>query len=159
KKTTFTIVNTPDIGAVAALSADTETDIWAVPSNNSSKSLHFDGTKWSAVPMIKSSRMNSVAVISFSDVWAVGEDNNKSTVSQIQHFDGSSWTIVPSPHFKLGESLISIKAISANDIFAVGFSNTNKNTQNPLVEHFDGATWKIVSTPNISHGELNDMAI
>jgi len=80
-----------------SLSADKETDIWASSVTNS-VSLHFNGTSWVRVPMAKASRVNKVAVLSSSNVWAVGQQTNDK-FSQIQHFNGTVWSVVSSPHF------------------------------------------------------------
>jgi hypothetical protein len=58
----------------------------------------------------------------------------------------SRWTIVPSPND--GESLLfSVKAISSNDVWAVGERHGIGRT---LAEHWDGASWTIVPTVNPS---------
>src|SRR5262249_25462160 len=72
---------------------------------------------------------------------------------------GSAWSVVPSPHFTAGEELNSLKAVSANSIFAVGASLTNLNNRTPLIEHFNGTNWSVVTAPQITGGELFDIAI
>src|SRR5215472_9291002 len=67
----FHLLSTPDIGSVSSLSADKETDIWAASATNS-VSLHFNGISWVRVPMAKAGRVNKVAVLSSTNVWAVG---------------------------------------------------------------------------------------
>ena len=152
----FNFVSTPDVGSIGSLSADKETDIWATSVTNS-VSLHFNGTSWVRVPMAKASRVNKVAVLSSSNVWAVGQQTNDK-FSQIQHFNGTVWSVVSSPHFTNGESLNSLKAISANNIFAVGASVDSLNNPTPLIEHFDGTKWSIVPLPRITGGQLTDIA-
>jgi hypothetical protein len=158
----WNVVKTPNIQAVGAISADSEDDIWAVPISTHPISLHFDGNKWSSVPMATASRMDGVAVLSSADVWAVGLQSNF-VFSEIQHFDGNRWTVVPSPHFKSGEALNAVQAISAEDIFAVGsFVDEIFHKHNPLVEHFDGKQWRVVSTPRLpgaQSAELDGIAI
>jgi hypothetical protein len=153
----FNFVSTPDIGAVSSLSADKETDIWATSPINS-VSLHFNGTSWVKVPMARAGRVNKASVLSNANVWAVGEQTN-AKFSQIQHFNGTAWSVVSSPHFANGESLNSLKAISANNIFAVGTSIDSLGNRTPLVEHFDGTKWSIVSVPHITGGQLLDIAV
>ena len=80
-------------------------------------------------------------------------------LSQIQHFNGTKWTVVSSPHFAAGETLHSLKAISTNNIFAVGETLDNLNNRIPLVEHFDGTAWSVVPVPRITGGELFDIAV
>lgn len=160
--TIWKVVKTPNIGFnddLLALSADSTTDIWAV---GQLVSLRFNGTNWTAIPMAPANSMNGVAALSPSDVWAVGMDfPNNHNVSVIQHFDGNQWSIVASPHFAGGDTLNSVQAISANDIFAVGTANADlASAASPLVEHFDGSTWSVVSTPLFSTPvQLNQLAI
>jgi len=153
----FNFVTTPDIGSIGSMSADKETDIWAT-SNTSSASLHFNGINWVRVPMARTSRVNKVAVLSSTNVWAVGQQVNDK-FSQIQHFNGTAWSVVTSPHFANGETLFSLKAISASNIFAVGNSVDSLNNRTPLIEHFDGTKWSIVSVPHITGGQLIDIAL
>lgn len=108
--------------------------------------------------MAKASRVNKVAVLSSVNVWAVRQQTNDK-FSQIQHFNGTVWSLVPSPHFTNGESLNSLKAISANNIFAVGIFLDSLNHRTPLVEHFDGTKWSVVPVPHIAGGELTDIAV
>ncbi len=115
--------------------------------------------------MANTDQMNGVAVLSPTDVWAVGHTIRIpfALVSQIQHFDGNSWSVVESPHFPSGEVLKSVQAVSAQDIFAVGsFMDDEFQTQSPLVEHFDGTAWNIV--PSLRFGRrqgavVNSIAI
>ena len=153
-ETTFKFVQVPAVGAIGSLSADSETDIWATAVLEP-VALHFDGKRLTQIPMVTASRINKVATLSSTNVWAVGQQT-QANLSQIQHFDGSKWTVVPSPHFTNGEVLNSLKAVSANSIFAVGAAMGGGNRVTPLVEHFDGTKWSIVPVPNIE-GELLDI--
>ena len=152
----FNFVPTSDIGSIGSLAADSENDIWATSVTNS-VALHFNGSGWVRVPMAKASRVNKVAVISPTNVWAVGQQTN-AKFSQIQHFNGTSWSVVSSPHFTNGETLNSLKAVSANNIFAVGASIDSLNNRAPLIEHFNGTSWSVVSLPRITGGELTNIA-
>jgi hypothetical protein len=151
----FSSVTTPEVGSIGSLAADSENDIWATAVLES-MSLHFNGSTWGKVPMAKASRVNKVAVVSSNNVWAVGQQTDK--LSQIQHFNGGLWEVISSPHFTAGENLNSLKAISANSIFAVG-SVGGVTHRTPLVEHFNGSTWSVVPVPKIVGGELFDIAI
>jgi hypothetical protein len=74
----------------------------------------------------------------------------------ILHFNGQKWSAVPSPNPEAGLSrpgaygLMGIKAISANNIWAVGtFNDPNSSLDLPLTEHFNGTSWSIVSSANV----------
>jgi hypothetical protein len=160
------IVKTPMLNpdnVLHAIAADAENNIWAV---GYEVSLHFNGNSWASVPMAPfktgvERNMNGLAVLSPTDVWAVGSDldSNQHFAAVVQHFDGKGWSIVPSPHFLSGDLLNGIQAISANNIFAVGSrgSDFSLNTT-PLIEHWDGSKWKVVRTPQMA-AELNQIAV
>jgi uncharacterized protein (TIGR03118 family) len=74
------------------------------------------------------------------------------------NFDPSP-NAVSSP--QIAGQLLATAAISANDIWAVGFSD--QVTAPPVVdttlaEHFDGKSWSIVPTPSSFHGQLQGVA-
>jgi len=148
------IAKTPNLGGFSndlfAISADTANDIWAV----GLLSLHFDGTKWTAIPVVQADEWDGIAALSPTDVWAVGQiSQNGLNFSEIQHWDGAKWSLVNSPHFPEGEILMGVQAVSPQDIFAAGwFVDVPNQTLNPLVEHWDGNSWSVVNTPRFSSG-------
>ena len=160
--TIFTVERTPNPSInnfLFGISADSEKDIWAIGTFASGAlALHFDGAKWKSVPMAlpTTADMRGVSVLSPTDVWSVGSDFNFNTqhfTSVIQHFDGKKWSVVRSPQFSTGSQLFNVKAISANDVFAVGESHSDSQKPFPLVEHFDGIKWSVVPTPRLKKGQ------
>jgi hypothetical protein len=133
-------------------------DLWAVgewvSEDNVQHTLaeHWDGSAWSFVPSPDRgplyNRLSAVSGRSATDVWAVGyyADADVRWHTLIEHWDGTSWTVVPSPD-KLPEynSLWGVTAISASDVWAVGYSYRG-NVWPTLVEHWDGIRWSIVPT-------------
>jgi len=66
-----------------------------------------------------------------------------------------NWQKAPSPNIsgttELNNELLGIAAISANDVWTVGWAQDPQGPQyakRTLIEHFDGSTWKIVQSPN-----------
>jgi hypothetical protein len=167
--TTWARVPTPSPGTASyfrAVAATSATDAWAVGLINSSpgnaiapgtKTLieHWNGTAWTQVAQPVNgldSSLNSVAAISPTDVWAVGEQNLDQTV--IEHFDGTSWSVVPSPSVTAGgaqDFLASVSAIGSSDVWAVGFTQ-DLGTSQTLAEHWDGTSWQIVPSANPGPG-------
>ena len=104
--------------------------------------------------------LNAVAAISKSDAWAVGfkNDNNINFSRTLTlHWDGVEWTDIPSPNpgstpscqgFNTGNELTSVAAVSANDVWATGFSFTCATVDlQPMMIHWNGERWKMVRTP------------
>ncbi len=60
-----------------------------------------------------------------------------------------SWRIVASPNTSATyNSLNSVAAFSANDVWAVGQTQSSSSSSNPLAEHWNGRAWRVVPTPS-----------
>jgi hypothetical protein len=153
---TMNVQQTPgQLNSIAAFSPE---DAWAVGGASSLPLIeHWNGQEWSVVdnPTLPdgSGVLNAVAEISPENVWAVGYQSRPS-VGQgdtlIEHWDGRQWSIVPSSNGTQSEyrlnTLFSIAAVSANDIWAVGrWDDTDAaNKSGTLAEHWNGRTWSVV---------------
>ena len=151
--------------AVAAVSAN---DIYAVGSESSEGGLsalieHFNGTSWSVVANPGVGVLQGITVISARDIWAVGDDGGP-TKTLIEHFNGTGWSIVnsPNPHKGSGyyNELSAVSAVSASNIYAVGYYSTSTNPYQTLVEHYNGSTWSVMASQNVTgtHDYLTGVA-
>lgn len=139
---------------------------------------HWDGTRWSIIPGADTNQLfselqskftgqtlnvvslQSLAVISPDDMWAVGGISVSSNPTGqslghafIEHWNGSSWQVIDTPESK-DSSLNSLVAISANDIWAVGSAGSS-----PLVEHWNGTQWGSIQLPStLQVARLNGVA-
>lgn len=135
-------------------------DIWSVGYfNGNTLTEHWNGTQWTLVQSpngTSGSMLNAVSAVSSTNVWAVGiQDTNGSVTSNrtlIEHWDGTKWSVVPSPNASIeGDELYGVAAISANDVWAVGYFENNAETLIlPLLEHWDGKQWGIAQDPAVS---------
>ena len=170
--TAWTQTPTPNIfrfdEKLNAVSAASATDVWAVGSQNKTGfkhtdpiAAHYDGTTWTIVPTPATtggSKSILFGVVDFggADAWAVGRSEGNRAL--IEHWNGSAWTIIPAPvptvpsgNTFVGTTLNGISARSADDIWAVGYTqgaqgtNANKFT---LTMHWNGSTWTVVPSPN-----------
>ena len=97
-----------------------------------------------------------MATVSPTDSWAVGTaleetvSGGTHSIGLIEHFDGKQWSM--GPQFS-GVNLLAIRAVSANDIFAVGGSNVDAGQPNPFLAHFNGTTWSQVALPSLPNRE------
>jgi hypothetical protein len=138
------------LSGVSAISA---TDAWAAGAyykfgQERTLTEHWDGTSWTVIPSAnpsahKNYRLQSVAAVSSSDVWAVGAGSQSGPL--IEHWNGQSWAIAASTRMVGG--LAAVAAISTTDVWAVGYSSGVPQT---LIEHWNGAIWSIVPSPNAS---------
>src|SRR5207248_2419599 len=97
----------------------------------------------------------SVAAVSSTDVWAVGNDLG-SYRDLFEHWNGSSWKVVPSPSASLlGDDLYSVAAVSSTDFWTVGSHVNSTGNSDTLLEHWNGSSWKVV--PGLSPGPYGDI--
>jgi hypothetical protein len=160
--TRWSVVSSPAFTNVfvSTIAADSSTDVWAFGASNvtgNPEALHFNGTTWTAIPAATSSfgfGALGVAALSPTNVWAAGataDADHDANVPAAQHWDGTKWSFVPvpnpNPNTSGNISLSGIAAISANDIWAVGFYPVVGGTKT-LTEHWDGTSWSIIASPN-----------
>jgi hypothetical protein len=146
--------------SVAAVSAN---NIWAVGwqgINGVAYTLieHWNGTQWSIVkspnPTSAGNELFSVAAISANDVWATGyiqktTSTGTSEQTLVEHWNGKQWSVVSSPSpGSQADNLTAVAAVSATDVWAVGFYANNNGVWKTLTEHWNGKQWKIVSSPS-----------
>jgi S-layer homology domain len=157
----------PGSNVLAEVAAVSGTDVWAVGYYSESYGgapvhtliEHWDGSAWNIVPGPdpESGYLDGVAVVSESDVWAVGHYYDH-TVGQeytlIEHWNGNTWNIVPSPNFGSGDDnlLKGVAVVSGTDVWAVG-SYYNPTVGQTLIEHWDGSAWNIIPSPNLGSGD------
>lgn len=177
----WSVVPSPSSGAdynnLSAVAAVSSTNIWAigVSSNKtiptSSATIHqialeqtliehWDGSRWSIVkspnPAATQNYLNGIAVISASDIWAVGGITNYippytfTHQALIEHWDGSKWSAIASPEFDYA-SLSGVAAVSANNVWAVGIVGyvvSGGQENQGLIEHWNGSKWSAVTSPD-----------
>ncbi len=152
----WTIVPNQISGTLDRVSAVSSSDIWAVGNaSDGTLIMHWNGSQWSRTISPNVGELFHVDAISANDVWAVGAfQSNTTTVSL--HWDGSVWSRIPSPNPSNGYGgaernvLHSIEAISANDVWAVGYTGYDDGTggqYTTLAMHWNGVEWRVVPTP------------
>lgn len=132
---------------VTAISAS---DVWAVGSSTICR--HGLGG-WRVVPSPQprpeyyeiAYQLQDVSGSSHRDIWAVGSrviqfGEHPTHSSLIEHWDGQRWSLAPHPGV---QSLFGVKAVAANDAWAVGTDGTRQ-----VILHWDGTSWSPVPTPN-----------
>jgi hypothetical protein len=116
----------------------------------------WQGRAWRTVPSpdrrAGGSFLNDVVALSASNAWAVGLSRSAGGPSRtlVLHWDGRRWTIISSPNAGPGDnSLVSVAAASARDVWAVGYRDA-RGVLRSLVEHWDGHRWTVVRLPRLS---------
>jgi len=174
---TWKLVSSPNGGnqaagnvflATAALSS---TDAWAVGAEpNSSQFLtaplaeHWDGAQWSIIPTpsisAPTAQLNSITALNSSEVWAAGFSDNPNCLcgqTIVEHWNGNMWTRLTSPNPGVADYLTGVTAISATDIWAVGYEWISNFTELPLLLHYNCTTWKPFNTSQLQFGQLSSV--
>lgn len=149
--------NSNDLNGVVAVSTN---DVWAVGQATGGKISeqtlieHWNGTQWSIVsspnPSNRFNNLSAVAAISAKNIWAVGDHQSQTAAIEtlIEQWDGSHWHVVSgsNPSTTLN-NLESVAAITANDVWAVGYYRSGNN-DDTLIEHWNGSSWSVIASPN-----------
>jgi hypothetical protein len=162
-------LNTNDNAALNGVVAFAKDNVWAVgyqPATNGAVLTlveHWNGTSWSVVPSPQLSStgsvLTSVAAVSPSDIWAVGDSVDAPTTSVqtlVEHYDGRTWKVIASPNplpkaFLDQNVLVSVHAVSASNVWAVGHQQDfGLQRTLTLIEHWNGTSWTVVASPNDS---------
>lgn len=167
----FVSVNQVQPTTPAIISAiNTATNVTGSPSgwpagSSTSHVVHWDGQNWQEMKLpsnlSKNTSLSDVAVISDTNIWAVGsnidpKNKQKDGLAVIYHWDGSAWSSVASaPGVDAKSSLNSISVIAPDNIWLLG--STSKNQ--PMMEHWDGKVWSAVSPTSPTNGSVAGMAI
>jgi hypothetical protein len=103
------------------------------------------------------STRRTVATVSPANAWAVGwataADESGEFTGLLDHWDGAMWKAVPLPAGAPVAVLHAVTAVSAHDVWAVGFDAGDQ----PVLLRYDGARWQQLPQPSIDglYGELN----
>ena len=106
--------------------------------------LRRQNDKWVVTPqpMRTNSSLNSVAVGSATDVWAVGDDFSDPAAAKplVMHWDGRAWTVVPGPAVATG-SFSAVEIGPDGAVWAAGWANVG-GTERAAVYRYAGGRWK-----------------
>jgi hypothetical protein len=188
---TWNTIASPNPGTssnlLMAVSAVSDSDVWAVGYSQNTTggsfplTMHWDGAQWNAVSTPGSAQLLGVSARASNDVWAVGSGG--AAQSTILHWDGTTWTEAthPAPGEDQFSELDDVLAVSANEVWAVGYighyyistrierwvgscetpTATPAPSQTPSPTPTDCSGWGIVSSPNVGAQEnvLNAIAV
>ena len=129
---------------VGRVSADSANDIWAL---GSSFVLHYDGSTWTSMPLAtpNSGVYNGIDVISPTNVWAVGDQNDPTaqferTMPLASHWDGTAWSVVDTSALPSNNAVLNGVTAVPGGILAVGYYEEPLKLER-LFEFYNGSTW------------------
>jgi hypothetical protein len=97
--------------------------------------------------------LSDVDIVSANDVWAVGyylSFPSSAPQTLTMHYTNGQWQIVPSPNVGTDHNyLYGVAAVSADDVWAVGYYQFSASDYRTLIMHYTGGQWQVVSSPNV----------
>jgi len=150
--TQWSIVPSPTLNTSSALNgvaAVSSSNVYAVGYDDiSSRSPdthslieRWNGSKWNVVasPNNGFSELYSIAAISASNIWAVGDvSGSQANQTFTEHWDGKHWSIVASPNPGSGDNeLLGVAAVpSTQNVWAVGFYDPNPSSNSQTLTEY-----------------------
>lgn len=164
----------PDRSQLRAISGTSSTDIWAVGHYQTSPVgqqytasnliTHWNGSTWQTFPPLDLTNVNNdlfdVEAIDTNNVWAAGLAGT-SARPQLLHYNGASWNQIQLSSNANTSYLNALKAINANDIWAVG-GRSPVGTTLPypvFAVHYNGSSWTEVPVTPLANGRHEFAAI
>src|SRR4030095_16745045 len=143
-------------------------NIWAVGQITTIEEQKFianwNSTSWTSVASppypTNVEFLEGVSAVSATDVWAVGtytipNPEGSPYFNATLHWDGTRWSIVTAPQIDSSLNILAdVAAISANDVWAVGFIGTASGYEAPQALHWDGSNWSVVPVPGGTQSTL-----
>ena len=138
-----------ELHSVAVLSS---CNVWTVgetfgPGPDQALIEHWNGSSWKVMPITQPADadfdLTSIQALSPSDIWAVGHIFGTSVDTLALHWDGKSWTQTPSLNPQPTSEFTGVRAVSTNNVWAVGIAAADGGDDQTLIEHWNGTVWKV----------------
>ncbi len=107
--------------------------------------------------MVKWHSLTVILLVVFLSACSRFNDKQPQLDSQDTNVAGT-WKVVASPSGTGLNSLQSVATVSANNVWAVGYSGNPIFGGNALIENFNGSSWSIVASPQIQNSRLDGVA-
>jgi hypothetical protein len=139
-------------GFLGGITAVAPNNVWAVgsgPTHADGLIEHWDGTRWSASSLPPQSGTGRTDLFGVAGVpgtnnaWTVGSNRSYYPLTWLSN--GSRWVTRPQPTGLGHGTLNAVAARSANDAWAVGYSEHDRS----LVEHWNGKSWQVERIPGL----------
>jgi hypothetical protein len=171
---TWTVVASPKVaeGELAAVSADSATDVWAVGNKFNVRTSHyrtliehFDGTASHVVRSrnpLSDDWLNGVVALAPNDVWAVGFATNTdwgSNRTLVEHWHGTSCKALHSPNLGNFSFFHRIAPDAGGGFWAAGAAyDEGIGSELPLMARWNGSTWTRVDAPLVGNEDYPRVA-
>ena len=103
-------------------------------------------------PGISNNALAGVTVLSSRNAWAVGSYYDLSmhqTLALIEHWNGTAWQQVASPNPSSNNNFLTgVAAVSARNIWAVGWYTDAAGSPQTFILHWNGILWTQLPTPD-----------
>jgi hypothetical protein len=139
---------------LAAVAASASNDVWTVGTDADPSGRHhaffghWDGISWSDFSPPHTSDASDVwdvSVVSPTDAWALGKNNDRAA---FWHWDGTRWAS-HTADLPAEANVNRLVALSTSDVWAVGWLTTEiLGEADTLVLHWNGTGWQRIPSPS-----------
>jgi hypothetical protein len=158
--------------SLAAVSASSPTDAWAVGRQQNNRSdftplaMHWNGTAWTVSPSAATALGGQIGIgvadISPTDAYAIGGGLGSAAAGLVAQWNGTTWTRLTVPPPSNDNLLSDFDAISASGPDNVWIVGTFEDEINPdffptetYSLHWNGSTWSVVPMPLVNSTNVN----
>lgn len=132
-------------------------NLWAVGYWDSLKPLimHWNGQRWRLQQIAGPPRqagLTSLAVLSSTDAWAVGQTGGRKPTQSITHWNGSTWQRLH-PRSQPFQFLNGVAAVTPDNVLAVGVTSPG----HALVTHWNGSSWTELPSSGVPAAQGSDL--
>jgi hypothetical protein len=160
--------NDNDLWSVDAASGS---DIWSVGNfgdwdnangDNSTLSIHWDGSAWARVKSPNPKPIDyfrGVSVSSPTEIWAGGykmPGRYSNPRALVATNDGHGWTVIPTDTLP-STFVYAVDAVSSDEVWIGGAERPPDFGSNPTVDIWDGTGWTVIDQPTLT-GSINGIA-
>jgi hypothetical protein len=162
--TAWESVNSPDLGALEAISGTSDSDIWVL---GATTAAHWNGSSWTSSSLAlpagatEGDETNLLYDAGANDVYAAVSYavTDKGTLVEeegLEHFNGKAWTAVTGlPNFSVTSSIVTgLTGGGADDVY---LTSTYAFTTKSEVLQFNGHTWSAVQLPGSPYAPQIDV--
>ena len=135
--------------------------VWSDPSNPHLGTYieHWNGSSWHVMSELGPSGaiVWDISASSPSNIWAVGQKTNRRTslISPLaEKWNGTAWHRHNLPAHTTNHVLYSVVALSAPNVWAVGYGENTSGAQRTLIDQWTGSSWAELTSPNVGTSDV-----
>jgi uncharacterized protein YqjF (DUF2071 family) len=134
-------------GEITGVTATSPHDVWVFGSTvnglTGTGTWQFNGRSWTEDRAGSAPYVYRASAVSRRDIWAIAIDRGRYFIAR---YDGRTWRRAPAARVLADVQLSDILAISRNNVWVVGNSESARNRTRLVLAHYNGTRWVRIPT-------------